>query len=141
MHTGFWCGNPKERDDSGEKGTDGRIILKWMLREVECGQHGLDSCGSEYGQVVGPCECHNHKIQPLQKHPCNRHQCTNMPGTLGTPLALHSAHTKPLLIFHLIQGILLIYYNLALCTICKTKHYIIIYISILTLYLEEVLLT
>jgi hypothetical protein len=31
MHTGFWCGNPKERDDSGDTGTDGRIILQWIL--------------------------------------------------------------------------------------------------------------
>jgi len=31
--------------------------IKMDLREVECGQHGLDSFGSEYGQVVGPCEC------------------------------------------------------------------------------------
>jgi len=30
MHTGFWCGNLKERDDSGEIDTD-RIILKWIL--------------------------------------------------------------------------------------------------------------
>ena len=32
------------------------------------------------------------------------------------------------------------YYNLAQCTICKTKYYLIIYVSILILYLEEVLL-
>jgi hypothetical protein len=57
MHTGFWCGNPKERDDSGEIG--GWDNIKMDLREVECGQHGLDSCDSEYGQVVGPCECSN----------------------------------------------------------------------------------
>ena len=34
-------------------------------------------------------------IQPLQKHPCSRHRCTNVPGTLGTPLALHPARTNP----------------------------------------------
>jgi len=31
MHIGFSCGNLKESDDSGEIGTDGRIILKWIL--------------------------------------------------------------------------------------------------------------
>jgi hypothetical protein len=31
MHTGFWCGNPKERNDSGEIGTYGKIILKLIL--------------------------------------------------------------------------------------------------------------
>jgi hypothetical protein len=31
MHTGFWCGNLKERDDSGEIDTNRRIILKWTL--------------------------------------------------------------------------------------------------------------
>jgi len=32
MYTGFWCRNPKERDYSGEIGTDGKIILKWILQ-------------------------------------------------------------------------------------------------------------
>ena len=61
--------------------------------------------------VVGTF-CHNLKIKPLQKHPFSRHRCTNAPGMLGTPLALHSARTT-LPSFRLIDGVQLIYYNLA----------------------------
>jgi len=27
VHTGFWCGNPRERDHWEDPGVDGRIIL------------------------------------------------------------------------------------------------------------------
>ena len=33
--TGFWCGNPRERDHWGDPGIDGRIILRWIFRKWE----------------------------------------------------------------------------------------------------------
>jgi hypothetical protein len=34
MHTGFWLGEWKERDDLEDVGVDGRVILKWVVQEV-----------------------------------------------------------------------------------------------------------
>ena len=31
-YTGFWCGNLRERNHLGDRGVDGRIILKWIFR-------------------------------------------------------------------------------------------------------------
>jgi hypothetical protein len=36
-HTGFWCGNLKERDDLGDLGVDGMIILRWIFRKWDVG--------------------------------------------------------------------------------------------------------
>jgi len=33
MYTTFWSGNLKGRDHLGDKGVDGRIILKWTFRK------------------------------------------------------------------------------------------------------------
>jgi hypothetical protein len=33
MHTKFWSENLKGRDNSEDKGVDGRIILDWMLQK------------------------------------------------------------------------------------------------------------
>jgi hypothetical protein len=33
--TGFWWGNLRERDHSGDPGVDGRIILRWIFRKWE----------------------------------------------------------------------------------------------------------
>jgi hypothetical protein len=33
MGTSFWLGRLKGRDNSEDLGVDGRIILKWILRE------------------------------------------------------------------------------------------------------------
>ena len=31
--TGFWWGKLRERDDWGDPGTDGKIILRWIFRK------------------------------------------------------------------------------------------------------------
>jgi len=31
--TGFWWGNLRERDDWGDPGAGGRIILRWIFRK------------------------------------------------------------------------------------------------------------
>jgi len=32
-YTGFWWGNLRERDHLGDRGVDGRIILRWIFRK------------------------------------------------------------------------------------------------------------
>jgi hypothetical protein len=32
-YTEFWCGNLRERDNWGDPGVDGRIILRWIVRK------------------------------------------------------------------------------------------------------------
>jgi len=32
VNTGFWWGNPRERDHLEDTGVDGRIILRWILK-------------------------------------------------------------------------------------------------------------
>jgi hypothetical protein len=51
-------GKPEGRNHLKDLGIDGRIILKWDLREVGYG-HGLDRSGSGQGQFAGCCECGN----------------------------------------------------------------------------------
>jgi hypothetical protein len=45
MYTGFWWGNLRERGHLKDRGLDGRIILKDILRKSERG-HGLYLSGS-----------------------------------------------------------------------------------------------
>ena len=33
MHTGFWCGNLRERDHLEDAGVYGTIILKWFFKK------------------------------------------------------------------------------------------------------------
>ena len=43
MHMGFWWGDGKERNHSEDLGMHGRIILKWILRNM-MGMRGLNLC-------------------------------------------------------------------------------------------------
>ena len=45
LHTGFWRGNLRERDQLGDPGMDGRIILKRIFKQCDGRGHGLDSSG------------------------------------------------------------------------------------------------
>ena len=56
--TDFRWGNRRERDNLGQPGVDGRIILRWIFRKRDVG-YGLDRSGLEEGQVVGTSECCN----------------------------------------------------------------------------------
>jgi hypothetical protein len=56
--TGFWWGNPRERDQWGGPGVDGRIILRWIFRKWDVGVWtGLSWLRIETGG--GTCECRN----------------------------------------------------------------------------------
>jgi hypothetical protein len=56
--TGFWWGNLRERDQWGDQGVDGRIILRWVFRKCYVGVWaGLSWL--RIGQVAGTCECGN----------------------------------------------------------------------------------
>ena len=37
MHTGFWCGNLRERDHLEDPGLDKRITLRWIFRKWDVG--------------------------------------------------------------------------------------------------------
>jgi len=37
VHTGFWWGNLRERDQWGDRGVHGRIILRWIFRKRDVG--------------------------------------------------------------------------------------------------------
>jgi len=44
-NTGFWLGNPRERDHLEDPCLDGVIILKWIWR-IGIRRDGLDWCGA-----------------------------------------------------------------------------------------------
>jgi hypothetical protein len=43
-YTGFWWGNPRERDHLGEPGVDGKIIIRWTFRKWDVGVWTEFSC-------------------------------------------------------------------------------------------------
>jgi hypothetical protein len=47
----------------GDRGVDGRIILKWIFKKW-VGGHGLDWARSWLGQVAGCCKCGNESWVP-----------------------------------------------------------------------------
>jgi len=55
---GVWWGNLRIRDQLGDPGVDGRIILRWIFRKWDVG-YGLDRAGSGQGEVAGTCDCGN----------------------------------------------------------------------------------
>jgi len=60
VHTGFWCGNMRERDHVEDPGLDGRIILRLILRKWD--GRGCTRIGSIWlrmGQMAGTCEYGN----------------------------------------------------------------------------------
>jgi len=40
VNTGFWWGNPRQRDHLGDQGVDWRIILRWIFKKLDVG--GID---------------------------------------------------------------------------------------------------
>jgi hypothetical protein len=58
-----WWENLRERDQMGDPGAEGRIVLIWIFRKWEVG--GMDWI--ELGQVAGTCECGN---EPLGSTRC-----------------------------------------------------------------------
>jgi hypothetical protein len=41
VHTGFWCGDLKERDHLEDLGIDGRVILKGIFKKWDGARTGL----------------------------------------------------------------------------------------------------
>jgi hypothetical protein len=42
VHTGFWCGDLREGDHLGDPGIDGRIILKWIFKNLDGGMDWIE---------------------------------------------------------------------------------------------------
>jgi len=58
VYTGFWWGNPRERDHLEDLCVDGRIILRWILRKYDV-EAWIGLIWLRIGQVVCTCKCSN----------------------------------------------------------------------------------
>jgi hypothetical protein len=54
--TRFWWESPKERDNSEDRGVDGRMGSELILGRLDGGMCGVDATGSGQGPVAGSCE-------------------------------------------------------------------------------------
>ena len=57
VHTGFWCGDQRERGHLEDLGVYGSMILKWNFKKWNGGTWTGYAAGMR--QVVGSCECRN----------------------------------------------------------------------------------
>ena len=55
MHAGFWVLEMKEGGCFADKGANGRIILKRILKKIN-GEHKMDVSAERYEQVAACCE-------------------------------------------------------------------------------------
>jgi hypothetical protein len=52
VHAGFWWGNLRGSDHLEDLDIDGRIILKWIFKNLDGSLDWID-----LAQVAGSCEC------------------------------------------------------------------------------------
>jgi hypothetical protein len=58
-------GKPGERDNLGEPGSDGRIMLRWIFRKWDVGVR-TGSSWLRVGQEAGTCECGNELLGSIK---------------------------------------------------------------------------
>jgi len=61
VRAGFWWGNLRGSDHLEDLGVDGRIILKWIFKNLDGGLDWID-----LAQVAGSCECGNESLGSIK---------------------------------------------------------------------------